>query len=328
MAAPGVSTATEEAIATLETWKAGNPVNQIWQEDADFQYLSSIIKSRKGRTFKVAIVGGTAAEGEFSAGRSAAYTPTAGNDLLGAAEYAWSQPLISQIYTTFLDDEDNQGPEAQVDRAALQVDAVLRAQKAQISTILNTADGSLATGSFVGWDTLTNPNVTSVGGIDSADSGNEFWEPYGRDCTGLSDPEKIFRKAATDFRKTTGGLVPVDAMCGLNMWDLVQDWLIAHNLGQMLGGSVSVGFQNVTIWGWNIRFNPATPDAKVFLLDKNSIDAAYQNDKFLKVGKTIQVQKIVSGVLKVTQDESTPVLSRIAIGANRRNTLGQLFDVG
>jgi hypothetical protein len=52
---------------------------------------------------------------------------------------------------------------------------------------------------------------------------------------------------------------------------LAAEYLVSNNLGNQIGGSADVGFVEVTIWGWTIKYNPRMSVSKVHLLHGPSL---------------------------------------------------------
>lgn len=325
MAAPGASVVIEAVSATLDAYRNSKPVNQHWTDTPDFDTLKSVIESKGGRNMRVRLRGGRSAAPTVVSRRDGGFVPVKAVELVSTAEFAWGNPFISHVMTDWLDDEDNTGPEAIVDLAKLKAEDAYLEQKKYITSHLNLEHGARPADTPLSWDSLTDASVTAIGGIDSAVAGNEFWTPYTAASTG--NPEKDLRVARNNFQATADGEMPNICHAGLNFWNQVQEYLVSNNLGNQIGGSAEVGFVEVTIWGWTIKYNPRMSVSKVHLLHGPSLAAAHQNGMFIKPLEAQFVPVEDAGDVLVTQNKVLPIATRFTLGCNRRNTLGQIHTV-
>ena len=314
----------QEAFTTTFAEIGTEPFEQGCVELPAFNLLQPNFKAQSGTpAMTLFLTDYTQADTPTITTRSGQFTASVSDDIATSAEYRFAYPQVAHIRLPFQDVQENMGKNQIKDRVSLHSDATIYQCKSSINTTLYTANGSLPANSFSSFDTLCNDSVHSVGGIDWTVSGQEYWKPFTTAASG--DPKKILRLMWDTVRQRGNGVVPDVILSGTDFFTAVRDYLDDRGELQNIGGvKTELEWDTITYDGVKIVQDFTAPASKLFVLKKSALFLRYLNDLFLSVQKSQPVYAWNDGNTSVdnTLDTVIPVVSVLALGTNRRRSLG------
>lgn len=344
----GASEYTELITSTLEQIEE-KLVDQVLLKHPTLDLFRKHAKSDSGRKLVLNLEGAQNGSTAFS-DASGSFSSTVSDDIMGAAEYDWSDPLVSHVRLKHTDLEKNAGSRTQlVDLLKSHIESAKKGHARTIARSLhalyNVSEGSTATqtdqngdnftargpqsgqgffgfDAIVGTDTSDTANLSSdVGGIDAGSNG--YWEATRLTSSMGSDGiRKAFRTMRNELAVATSNMGKVDAIiAGRAVFEEYEDALddkIRYVAGDSKTGPDGPGqFRAFYDGEIEVRLDPDCPPDRAYFLDLDSFRFRYLNDNWMRVHQPQAVQN--------TLDFVTPIASIISVGVNERRANGVLI---
>lgn len=321
---------TEVFTATVEKFDPKRLIDQVLTRHPILEFFKKNAKSDTGRKLVVPL---EAAEDSSTAITDASGTFNTGvsGDVIGAAEYEWSMPIVSKARVQWLELQKNSGAEKIVDLMQSHLKAAEKGQAKAIANYLHNRAGAgeLAAGQFTSIDQLTgdatydadpagdaSEPAFTVGGIDA--SAHDYWQAVRNEIAADSgtDIRKAFRQMANDVFVGTGSGEPNVIVCGRDVYDEYED-SFDDKVRYTSYGEGQTRFRQLMFEDMVVRLDPDCPPKRAYFLDTESIVFRYLNGNFMKVQPAQQIEG--------TFDFVTPIASVISIGVNERRRNGVLL---
>lgn len=326
MTALGASEYTELVASTLEKIEA-DLVDQIFTKHPTLDMLKQYAKSYAGRSLVLNI---EAAEDDNTVVTDAAgtFATTVSPDVIGAAEYTWSNPYVSKVRVHWADLQKNTGKEAIVDRLTAHIENVKKSHAKRIVQGIHKAAGAVAAGEFSSLDQLvgTFADTATIGGITSADA-DHYWNavrltiPVEGDAGGQTI-RKAFRTMRNELLvRTSNDAKITHIIAGRKVFEEYEDSFDDKVRYMVSTGDAGQGQFRVIMDGdIEVRLDPDCPEDRAYFLDVSSWRFGILNGNFMKV----QPAQGITGTL----DFVTPVASVLSVGLNSRRSNGLLIRTG
>ena len=326
MTALGAAAYTELVASTLEKIEP-QLVDQIFTKHPTLDMFKQYAKSYTGRSMVLNI---EAAEDNNTVVTDASGTFTTGvsPDIMGSAEYNWSNPYVSKVRVQWADLQKNTGKEAIVDRLTAHIENVKKSHAKRIVQGIHKAAASVGAGEFNSLDQLvgTSADTATIGGITSADA-SHYWN-----ATRLSIPvstevggqtiRKAFRTMRNELMVSTSNDASVThIIAGRKVFEEYEDSFDDKVRYLVTTGDSGQGqFRIIMDGDIEVRLDPDCPTDRAYFLDVDSWRFGYLNGNFMKV----QPAQTIVGTL----DFVTPVASVLSVGLNSRRSNGLLIRTG
>lgn len=326
MTALGASQYTELVASTLEKIEA-DLVDQIFTKHPTLDMLKQYAKSYAGRSLVLNI---EAAEDDNTVVTDAAgtFATTVSPDVIGAAEYTWSNPYVSKVRVHWADLQKNTGKEAIVDRLTAHIENVKKSHAKRIVQGIHKAAGAVTAGEFSSLDQLvgTFADTATIGGITSADA-DHYWNavrltiPVQGDAGGQTI-RKAFRTMRNELLvRTSNDSKVTHIIAGRKVFEEYEDSFDDKVRYMVSTGDAGQGQFRVIMDGdIEVRLDPDCPEDRAYFLDVSSWRFGILNGNFMKV----QPAQGITGTL----DFVTPVASVLSVGLNSRRSNGLLIRTG
>lgn len=326
MTALGASQYTELVASTLEKIEA-DLVDQIFTKHPTLDMLKQYAKSYAGRSLVLNI---EAAEDDNTVVTDAAgtFATTVSPDVIGAAEYTWSNPYVSKVRVHWADLQKNTGKEAIVDRLTAHIENVKKSHAKRIVQGIHKAAGAVTAGEFSSLDQLvgTFADTATIGGITSADA-DHYWNavrltiPVEGDAGGQTI-RKAFRTMRNELLvRTSNDAKVTHIIAGRKVFEEYEDSFDDKVRYMVSTGDAGQGQFRVIMDGdIEVRLDPDCPEDRAYFLDVSSWRFGILNGNFMKV----QPAQGITGTL----DFVTPVASVLSVGLNSRRSNGLLIRTG
>lgn len=326
MTALGASEYTELVASTLEKIEA-DLVDQIFTKHPTLDMLKQYAKSYAGRSLVLNI---EAAEDDNTVVTDAAgtFATTVSPDVIGAAEYTWSNPYVSKVRVHWADLQKNTGKEAIVDRLTAHIENVKKSHAKRIVQGIHKAAGAVTAGEFSSLDQLvgTFADTATIGGITSADA-DHYWNavrltiPVEGDAGGQTI-RKAFRTMRNELLvRTSNDAKVTHIIAGRKVFEEYEDSFDDKVRYMVSTGDAGQGQFRVIMDGdIEVRLDPDCPEDRAYFLDVSSWRFGILNGNFMKV----QPAQGITGTL----DFVTPVASVLSVGLNSRRSNGLLIRTG
>jgi len=325
MTALGASYYTELIASTLERIEP-QLVDQVFTKHPTLDLFKQYVKSYSGRSMVMNL---EAAEDDNTVvtDNSGTFALTKSPDIIGAAEYTWSQPYVSKVRLEWKTLQKNTGKEAIVDLLSAHLENVKKSHAKTIVAGLHKMGDEVNTATefnsldLVLGDSVTNP---TVGGI-TATSSDHFWTatrltvPVATEPGGL-EIRKAFRKMRNELLVRTSASAEVThIIAGRKVFEEFEDSFddkiryVDFEKGQ-------TRFRGIYDGDIEVRLDPDCPENRAYFLDASSWRFGTLNGNFMKA----QPAQVITGTL----DTITPLVSVLAVGTNQRRNQGVLIRTG
>lgn len=322
----GAAAFTELVTSTLEAIDKDTLYDNVFTRHPLLDLLNSEVKSETGRALVVNLelaedssTQWTDDSGTFSTAESA--------DILGAATFAWSAPLVSSVRIKWKTLKMNQGKQQIINLLKTHISNM---QKAHANTIVSAlhyrySAGLPAAGVITSLDALVsdadydaNPTAAgagsetpfTIGGIDSATQ--PLWVATRReaDVAGSLTIRQALRRTANDiYVVTNGNSAPDTVVAGRTFFEEFED-SFDDKIRYTDFGEGQTAFTEIKFGDLNVRLDPDCPARRAYLLDKSSLVMRSLAGTFMET----QESQVIQGKL----DRVTPVASVLSIGVNER----------
>lgn len=323
MAALGAADYTELVASTIERLdENGKLHDQVLLSHPTLDLFRSKSKSANGTKLFVNL---EAAEDDSTSftDDSGTFDTGVSNDVVGRAEYDWSNPLVSRVRVIWKILQMNQGKEQIVDLLKTHTNAAMKGQAKRIARSLHArydlapgAGGPVA-GQFYGFDAIVGDstydaaNGLSVGGITPPDAGH-YWNATRMEVpvdSGLSIV-KAFRMLQNEVAVTTSSDANIDVLiAGRDIFEEFEDYL-DDKVRYTDFGEGQTHFREIKHGDLTVRLDPDCPPKRAYFLDTSTWRLEYLNGNFMKT----QPEQQLTGTL----DFLVPIASVISVGTSQR----------
>lgn len=236
-------------------------------------------------------------------------------DIITAAEYDWSEPLVSKVRLRFKDIEMNSGSKTKlVERVKAHIEAAKKGHAKKLAKALHAptpAAGAISSFPVIVSDTGT------VGGIDPSGTDKDYWKAVkvAKTVSAESSIQKVFRTVENELDVANSSQQSVShIIAGRNIYEEYVDSF--DDRTRYVGGQGSDGnevngrFRKAWFGDIEVRLDPDCEVDTAYFLDMDTWRMKYLNENFMKVH---EAQKITG-----TLDYVTPVASVLALGTSER----------
>jgi hypothetical protein len=324
MSTLGAERFTELIASTLEKIEP-QLVDQIFTRHPTLDIFKQYVKSYTGRSMVLNV---QAAEDDNTvvSDNSGTFALDRSPDIIGAAEYFWSQPYVSKVRLDWKTLQKNTGREAIVDLLSAHLENVKKSHARRIVHGLHKLGSEVTSNEFASLDqAVGNFSVNpTFGGITSTDA-DHYWNairlsiPVKTEDGGM-DIRKAFRTLRNELLVNTGNDAEVThIVAGRKIFEEFEDSFddkiryVDFEKGQ-------TRFRGIYDGDIEVRLDPDCPDDRAYFLDVNSWRFGTLNGNFMKV----QPAQVITGTL----DFITPLASVLAVGVNQRRNQGLLVRTG
>jgi hypothetical protein len=326
MTALGAAQYTELVASTLERIEA-DLVDQIFTKHPTLDMFKQYAKSYTGRSMVLNV---EAAEDDNTVvtDNSGTFALDRSPDIIGAAEYTWSQPYVSKVRLDWKTLQKNTGKEAIVDLLTAHVENVKKSHAKRIVQGIHKAAGDVSSDEFNSLDQLvgTYADTATVGGITAANA-NHYWNAVRltipvKTEEGGQDIRKAFRTMRNELMVNTSNDAKVThIIAGRKVFEEYEDSFDDKVRYLLVSGDTGQGqFRIIMDGDIEVRLDPDCPEDRAYFLDVSSWRFGYLNGNFMKV----QPAQTIVGTL----DFITPVASVLSVGVNQRRNQGLLIRTG
>lgn len=330
----GAAEYTELVASTLEEIK-GDLVDQVITSHPTLDLLNSEVKSDTGRALVLNLEGAEDNSTAFT-DASGTFSTTASNDVIGAASFDWSSPLVSKVRVVWKTLQMNQGKHQIVDLLKAHINAAKKNHAKTIATALHARmdqgydnAGGPITGQFLPFDAiisneaydddpkgdgnLTVPAFT-VGGIDAGAA--PFWNGQRIELAldnasyGTGNIRKAFRNVRNELSVANSGQHEVtNIICGRDIFEEFEDSF--DGLVRYLDfGDGQTRFRAIMDGDIEVRLDPDCPAKRAYFIDKSTWHFRNLNGNFM----TTMPSQAITGTL----DFVTPLASVLSVGTDQR----------
>jgi hypothetical protein len=325
MSALGAEYYTELIASTLERIEP-QLVDQVFTKHPTLDLFKKYVKSYTGRSMVLNL---EAAEDDNTVvtDNSGTFALDKSPDIMGAAEYTWSQPYVSKVRLEWKTLQKNTGKEAIVDLLSAHLENVKKSHAKKIVAGLHKMSSEVNTATeFNSLDLVVgNSDVNpTVGGITASDE-DHYWNstrltiPVKTEEGGL-DIRKAFRTMRNELLVRTSSSAEVThIIAGRKVFEEFEDSFddkiryVDFEKGQ-------TRFRGIYDGDIEVRLDPDCPEDRAYFLDVSAWRFGTLNGNFMKA----QPSQVITGTL----DTITPLVSVLAVGANQRRNQGLLVRTG
>lgn len=314
MANLGAEEFTERVVSTLRKIEDGL-FDNVTLRHPTLDLLRGEEKSETGRAMVVPLELGLN-DSTTLTDDSGTFSTSVSNDIIGAAEYQWSDPIVSSVRLRWKELQMNQGAQAQINLIKKHIrNMEYSHSKALVDWLHRMADDKDA-GQFHTFDEIVSDadydtaNGIELGGIDS--SAQDLWQAQRIEIAQDSGTSirKAFRTVENEIMVNTSNKNSVNAIvAGRDVFEEFVD-SFDDNVRYTEFGEGQAKFREVKFGDIAVRLDPDCPADRAYFLDTSSWHFRSLAGNFMK---TQEAQKIPG-----TLDYVTPVASVLAVGVNER----------
>lgn len=348
----GAAEFTELITSTLE--QIEEPlVDQVLTKHPTLDLFRKHAKSDTGRKLVVNLEG--AHDGETAhTDASGTFSNTVSDDIMGASEWDWCDPLVSKVRLRHKDLEQNAGSKTQLvnllkahiesakkghaTKIAQELHALYSIAEGDTDATLQDQNGDTYTGigpvdgQFFGFDAIVSDAAYDAdpagdasiaaltpGGIDS--STKDYWVATRVTSSAASENiRKAFRRVRNELAVSTSNMHKVDAIiAGRAVFEEYEDELddkIRYVFSGKEGQPGQGQFRAFYDGEIEVRLDPDCPPDRAYFLDLDTWRFRYLNDNWMRVHSP----QAVPGTL----DHVTPIASILSVGVSERRANGLL----
>lgn len=336
----------ELVTSTLQKIDKGVLFDQVTTKHPTLDWMRSQEKSATGRELVVNLELAEDASTQWT-DDSGTFSTAVSDEILGAAVYDWSDPLVSSIRLRYKRLKKNQGRQQVLNLLKTHINsmikahrkALVRAAHARADIDADNSDGTapVVSGQFLSLDQLfgdadydadpkgdsSNDNAFNVGQIDASDQGH--WQatriesPSTSGQTGHLDIRKAFRRVENELFVATNDGHGVDkVIAGQDIFEELQDsfYDVAETRQDPDRSKGQTHFPTIRHGKLEIRLDPDCPPRRAYFLDNSAVDLYALAGTFMEREPT----QFIPGNL----DRVTPVATILSNTTNQRRSLGLL----
>ena len=320
----GAERFTELIASTLEKIEP-TLVDQIFTKHPSLDIFKQYVKSYTGRSMVLNI--------ETREGENTVVTDNSGTfnldrspEIVGAAEYFWSQPYVTKVRIDWKTLQKNSGKEAIVDLLTAYIENAKKGHARRLVQGLHKIGSEVTSNEFNSLDLLVgNSDVNPTAGGITATDADHYWNstrltiPVKTEDGGM-DIRKAFRTLRNELLVKTGNDAEVThIIAGRKVFEEFEDSFddkiryVDFEKGQ-------TRFRGIYDGDIEVRLDPDCPEDRAYFLDVNAWRFGTLNGNFMKA----QPAQVITGTL----DFVTPLASVLAVGVNQRRNQGILVRTG
>lgn len=327
---------TELFTTTLESFDKSKLVDQVLTRHPTLDLFKEEASSDTGTHLVLPLE--AAEDGETAwTDASGSFSDNVSDDVAGAAEFSWSNPLVSKIRLRYLDLQKNAGSKTKIfDLVQTHLNAAQKQHARVLAEALHEDASDWSSGQIESFDRAvsdpdydadpegdaSNDNAFFYGGIEThdgsgtLDSDKSYWGSVRTRIDGSDESSivKTFRTVENDLIDQTSNMSDLThIIAGRNIFEEYVD-SFDDKVRYVLDGAESPAgqrkFRAVYFGDVEVRYDPDAPDDRAYFLDINTWRMKHLNSEFMKVQDT---QKVPN-----TLDVITPIASVVALGCNER----------
>lgn len=339
----------ELVTSTLEKIDKGALYDQVTTKHPTLDWVRSKEKTATGRTIVENLELAEDASTQWT-DDSGSFSTAVSDDILGAAEFNWADPLVSSVRLRYKVLKKNQGKQQILKLLQTHINSMIKAHKKTLVQSIHAradidsenSDGTqpvagLPAGSqkqYLSLDQLTgtadydadpkgdgsNDNAFNVGGIDAA--AQDHWQAtrLERDSTTYTDVRKTFRTMENELYVGTGAAHEVNkVIAGRTIFEQLQDsfYDVAEVRQNPDDSKGQTHFPTIMHGSLEIRLDPDCPPRRAYFLDNSAINLYALAGTFM--------EREQSQFIPGTLDRVTPVATILSTTVNQRRSLGVLL---
>ena len=254
---------------------------------------------------------------------SGTFSTDVSGDVIGAAEYQWSDPIVSSVRLRWKNLQMNQGPQQQIDLMKTHIKNMEYSHSKKLVGMLHAMADEVENGAFHSFDEAVSDedydtaNSIEFGGIDSSEQ--ELWQGHRIEIAQDSGTSirKAFRTVENEVMVDTSNKNKIDAViAGRDVFEEFVD-SFDDKIRYTEFGEGQTAFREVKFGDLTVRLDPDCPAERAYFLDTSTWVFRSLAGNFMK---TMEAQKIPG-----TLDWVTPIASVLAVGVNERRASAVLL---
>jgi hypothetical protein len=306
MPAIGAAQYTELVASTLEKIEA-DLADQLLLRHPTLSLFREKSQSETGRALVYNLEGGEDGDTTFT-DASGTFNTDVSPEIIGAAVYEWSAPLVSKVRVVWKQLQMNSGKQQLVDLLDAHIKAAKKQHAKAIARGLHALAGDWNPNAFESFDRIVHDSVT-VGGIDPA--AKDYWQSH-RITVPVADMtiRKAFRHVRNELTVATSDQSKVtNIIAGRDVFEELED-SFDDKVRYVEFGKGQTRFRAIMDGDVEVRLDPDCQANRAYFLDVDTWRFRYLNGNFMKV----QPAQVITGTL----DFVTPLASVLAVGTNER----------
>lgn len=322
----GADTFVELVVSTLENIGKDKLYDNVFTRHPVLELLKSEQRSATGRKHVINLELGEDSSTTWT-DDSGTFSQAVSADILGAAVYDWSDPLVSSVRLKWKQLKMNQGKEQIVDLLKKHINNMQKSHARRLALALHKRAADVEAGQFLSLDQLVSDadydttHSIECGGIDS--SSQDLWVATRREAT--SDDQdaeyltvrQAMRRLANDIFVATNSMsAPDHFICGRTLFEEFED-SFDDKVRYIEYGEGQTKFTAVKFGDLEVRLDPDSPPLRGYMLTKDSFEMKSLAGTFMETQETQSIQG--------TLDKVTPVASVVSVGVNERRANGVLL---
>lgn len=314
-----------ELIATTLEKIEPTLVDQIFTKHPSLDIFKQYVKSYTGRSM-VLNIETREGEGTEVTDNSGTFNLDRSPEIVGAAEFFWSQPYVTKVRIDWKTLQRNSGKEAIVDLVTAYIENAKKGHAKRLVNGLHKMGADVTADEFSSLDQLIgNSDVNPTAGGITADDADHYWNstrlsiPVAEEAGGMTI-RKAFRTLRNELLVKTGNDAEVThIIAGRKIFEEFEDSFddkiryVDFEKGQ-------TRFRGIYDGDIEVRLDPDCPEDRAYFIDVNAWRFGTLNGNFMKA----QPAQTITGTL----DFVTPLASVLSVGLNQRRNQGILVRTG
>lgn len=250
--------------------------------------------------------------------KSGSFDTTESDDIMGVAEYGWSNPIVSSVRLLWQDLQENSGKEQRINLLKAHLSNMEYSHGKELVNMLHArADqGEVKAGQFHSLDEVVSDEAydtaqgLTVGGIDS--SSQDKWQAQRIELPldGSQSIRKAFRTVENEVLVATSNGAAIDhIVAGRDIFEEFVD-SFDDKVRYTEFGDGQTKFREVEFGDLKVRLDPDCPPKRAYHLDKSTWEFKSLAGNFMSPQEAQQIPG--------TLDTVTPAASVLAVGVNER----------
>lgn len=301
------------------TWEALEPgkFDQTVKSDPILELFTDNMKQGEGERVRIEVVGAELNETGWSTSRSADFDTSVSGDVLGAAFYDWSKPLVSKWRLRYQDILENRGNRTKiVDLADLYAERMVYDHKQALSGGIHSAIGSIPAGAPLSLDAIVDDTL-AIGGIDPAAPGKGYWASTVLNSDAAEENIVEFLTRLHQSIVDASDKEPDYAVCGTRIYNEVRSYLYDKFGPTAISSPAQLNWEELR-WGNVVlrrahRLDTTLGDNVIFMVNRGSLVLRYL--EFMQGHEPDRIEG--------THDTVQTVTSVLCFGTNERRANGK-----
>lgn len=323
MANISVQDFTDLIVTTLRNYSE-NLYDNVTLSHPALELLRGEQQSQNGRSMVVPLELGLNDSTQWT-DASGSFDTSVSGDILGAAHYAWSWPLVSSVRVEWMELQMNQGREQHLDLLRTKIRNAEKAHGRVLAQALHSSAGANHSGArFSSFDEIIgdavsdNSNNLTIGNIESSD--NAVWQaqrieiPRDENYT----IRQVFRHVRNECHVNAGSPNEVNKiLAGRNIFEEFEDSFDDKMRYTSVSGDGKTTFSSLWFGDIEVRLDPDCEEDTAYFLDTDTWRMRSLAGNFMSPQEAQKVEG--------TFDMMTPMASVIAVGVNERRPNAKLY---